>query len=73
MTDSTAVTENPTLVGNNWFERIALVALLTALADWLRVVPQIASFQANVIMSIGKRRGGLSLTKVVELCHGVDE
>lgn len=35
MTDSSAVAANPTLVGSNWFERIALVALLTALADFL--------------------------------------
>jgi hypothetical protein len=36
MTDSSAVAANPTLVSNgNWLERIAIVALLTALADWL--------------------------------------
>src|SRR4029453_17509981 len=36
MTDSSAVATSPTLVRNgNWFERIAIVALLTALADWL--------------------------------------
>ena len=36
MTDSSALAASPTLVSNgNWFERIALVALLTALADWL--------------------------------------
>lgn len=36
MTDSSAVAASPALVSNgNWFERIALVALLTALADWL--------------------------------------
>ena len=36
MTDSSAVAASPTLVSNgNWFERIVIVALLTALADWL--------------------------------------
>lgn len=36
MTDSSAVAANPTLVTNaNWLWRIAIVALLTALADWL--------------------------------------
>jgi hypothetical protein len=36
MTDSSAAAASPTLVSNgNWLERIAIVALLTALADWL--------------------------------------
>ena len=36
MTDSSAVAASSTLVSNgNWFERIAIVALLTVLADWL--------------------------------------
>ena len=36
MTDSSAVAASPTLVSNgNWPWRIAVVAILTALADWL--------------------------------------
>src|SRR5262245_22240546 len=36
MTDSSAAAASPTLVSNgNWLEKIAIVALLTTLADWL--------------------------------------